>query len=116
MVYLAKFFPQKEVVSLKVISEKEGIPFDFLEKIISETEKAGLIGAKRGVNGGYFLTRAPQKITVKEIMKILDKTTVSLPCGGCQRARKCLTKDVWKKVRNSLDATLDSITLKSLIK
>ena len=116
MVCLAKFFPQKQVISLKTISEKEEIPFDFLEKIISEIEKAGLIKAKKGVQGGYFLARAPQKITVKEIMKILERTTELAPCGGCQKAKKCLTKDVWKKVEDSLNTALSSITLKSLVK
>ena len=116
MVYLAKFFPQKKVVSLKTISEEEEIPFDFLEKIISEMEKMGLVGAKRGVSGGYFLARSPQKITVEEVMKILEKTTVLVPCGDCQRAEKCLIKNVWRKVSDSLSAALSSITLKSLVR
>ncbi len=116
MVYLAKFFAEKKIISLKIISEKEGIPFDYLEKIISELEKAGLVGAKKGVQGGYFLVRKPQKITAGEIVKILEKTTVPLSCLGCQRTKKCLTKNVWKKVQGSLDAILNSITIKSLAK
>ena len=116
MVYLAKFFPQKKVVSLKTISEEEEIPFDFLEKIILEMEKAGLVKAKKGVQGGYFLTRSPQKITVEEVMKILEKITVLVPCGDCRRAEKCLIKNVWRKVSDSLSAVLSSITLKSLVR
>jgi len=116
IVYLAKFFPKKEIISLKTISEKEGIPFDYLEKIISELEKAGLVGAKKGVKGGYFLTKSPQKITAGEVVKILEKTTVPLSCLNCQRTKKCLTKNVWKKVQESLNTILNSITLKSLMK
>ena len=116
IVYLAKFFPKKEIISLKTISEKEGIPFDYLEKIISELEKAGLVGAKKGVKEGYFLTKSPQKITAGEVVKILEKTTVPLSCLNCQRTKKCLTKNVWKKVQESLNTILNSITLKSLMK
>ena len=115
MVYLAKFFSRKKIVALKTISQKEGIPFNFLEKIIAEIEKAGLVKAKRGIQGGYFLTRDPKDITVKEIMRILEKTTELAPCRGCKKARKCLAKNAWKKVENSLNAALDSITLKSLV-
>ncbi len=116
MVYLAKFFAEKKVISLKTISEKEGIPFDYLGKVISELEKTGLVKAKKGIQGGYFLVRKPQKITAGEVVKILERTTISLSCLGCQRTKKCLTKNVWKKVQDSLDDTLNSITLKSLIK
>ncbi len=116
MVYLAKFFNSKKVYPLKEISKSEGISFDFLEKIISELEKAGLIKAKKGVQGGYFLAKKPGKITVGEIVRILEKTITPVNCSGCGRVRKCLTKNVWKKVENSLNSTLNAITLADLIK
>jgi len=116
MVYLAKFFPQKKVVSLKTISEKEDIPFNFLEKIILEMKKAGLVKAKKGVQGGYIIAHNPQKITIGDVVRTLDKTSVFLFCRECKRTRNCLTRNVWKKVQNSLNTILNSITLKSLIK
>ncbi len=115
MVYLAKHSSTKKVCPIKEISEKEEIPFDFLEKIISELEKAGLVKAKKGVQGGYFLAKEPKEITAGEIVRVLE-STVPVSCAGCQMARMCSAKSVWDKVQDSLDSTLDSVTLADLIK
>lgn len=115
MVYLAKNSSKNKVCPLKKISEKENIPFDFLEKIISELEKAGLVLAKKGVQGGYFLAKKPKEITAGEIIRVLEDT-VPVSCVGCQMARICSAKNVWQKVQDSLDSTLDSMTLEDLIK
>ena len=115
MVYLAKHSSENKVCPIKEISEKENISFDYLEKIVSELEKAGLVKAKKGVQGGYFLAKEPEKITSGEIVRVLE-STVPVSCLGCQMARICSTKNVWDKVQDSLDSTLDSMTLADLIK
>jgi len=115
MVYLAKHSSKEKVCPLKEISKKENIPFDFLEKIISELQEAKLVEAKKGVQGGYFLTKKPKEITAGEIVRVLE-STVPVSCLGCQMAKICSTKDVWDKVQDSLDSTLDSMTLADLVK
>jgi len=115
MVYLAKHSSKNRVCPIKEISEKEKIPFDFLEKIISELEETGLVEAKKGVQGGYFLTKEPKKITAGEIVRALE-STVPVSCAGCQMARVCSAKNLWQEVKNSLDSTLDLTTLADLIK
>jgi len=115
MVYLAKNSLKDKVCPIREISEKENIPFDYLEKIIVELEKAGLVKAKKGVQGGYFLIKKPKEITAGEIVRVLE-STVPVSCLGCQMARICSTKNVWEKVQDSLDSTLDSMTLADLIK
>ena len=114
MVYLAKK-NSREFFSLKDISEKEGIPFDFLEKIMSELEKVGLVKARKGSQGGYVLARSPGKITAKDIVETLENTT-AVDCSFCGKSRKCLTKNVWRKIDNAVNKTLKSITLIDLIK
>lgn len=113
MVYLAKKGP-KGFFSLKDISKKEGIPFDFLEKIMSELEKIKLVKAKRGSQGGYILAKLPKRITVKDIIDPLESTT-AVDCSFCGRSKKCLTKNVWSKVDLAINKTLKSITLKALV-
>jgi len=115
MVYLAKHSSEDKVCPAKEISKKENIPFDYLEKIISELEKAGLVRAKKGVQGGYFLAKEPQQITAGEVVRVLE-STVPVSCLGCQMARICSTKNVWDKVQDSVDSTLDSMTLEDLTK
>jgi len=122
MVCLAKS-PDK-ICPLRVIAEAEGLSFDYLEKIISKLEKAGLLKAKRGVGGGYFLARKPKDITVGEIIEALEGTIAPVRCVAkekevryhCPREKKCLTKNVWQKIQDSLNSTLNSITLADLIK
>ena len=120
MVYLAKnhnSLPgQKKVFSVKTISEKEGIPFDFLEKIISKLEKEKLVKGKKGIRGGYVLSRSPNKINVKDIVSILEENKKLVNCMLCARLKKCSAKNVWLKLDDSLNKTLKSITLKDLIK
>lgn len=120
MVLLAKKYKSKQVLSTKMISEKEGVPFDFLEKIISQLEKVGLVKGKKGVQGGYILSKNPKKISVNDVVSVLERPTSGYPqklvdCSLCGRKNKCLTKNVWSKVNSTLNKTLDSITLQDLI-
>ena len=110
MVYLAK---AKKTCSLRKISSAEKIPFDFLEKIMSQLEKAGLVKSKKGTGGGYFLARKSNKISAGQIVSLLEGTK-PVNCSCCQRARRCMTKSVWRKVELSLHKALN-INLSELI-
>ena len=116
MIYLAKNYKSKQVCSTKTISEKEGIPFDFLEKILSDLEKAKLIKSKKGIGGGYVLAENPKKITAEQIVKILERTITPVNCLLCDRSEKCMSKNVWRKIDKTIKKTLKSITLAELIK
>lgn len=114
MVCLAKSYKAKRILSVKIISEKEGIPFDFLEKIISQLERAKLVKGKRGIGGGYVLAKSPNKITAKDIVQTLEET-VPVNCLLCDKSKRCLSKSVWKRIENNINKTLKSITLNELI-
>ena len=123
MVYLASVFGKKDNIrSLKEISQKENISFDYLEKIISQLEKKGLVRSKRGIRGGYSLKRSPQKISVGEIIGTLESTMFPVKClakekrYNCPRKKTCKTVNVWRKVQEVLNSTLNSITLADLLK
>ncbi len=120
MVCLAKNYNspagEKRVLSAKTISEKEGIPFEFLEKIILKLEKAKLVRGKKGVQGGYILFKSPKMIRVNDIVSSLEENKKSVDCALCGRKKGCLTKNVWSKVNFALNKTLKSITLQNLIK
>jgi len=118
MVYLAKC--KKDICPLKLISKEEGISFDYLEKILSRLEKNGLVMAKKGVQGGYFLAKKPSKIRISEIISSLEDSRGLVRCTvkgkSCPMARKCLAKSFWFKIQKTLDSALSSITLADLIK
>ena len=108
------------VISLREVSEKEEIPFDYLEKIIGKLEKENLLKSKKGARGGYFLAKKPSKIKVGQIVSALEGKTNLVGCldgrHKCARARKCATKRIWQKIQNSLNKTLNSLTLADLLK
>jgi len=118
MIYLTRH--QREICPLKDISKEEGISFDYLEKIISKLEKTGLVKAKKGARGGYFLAKSPKKIKIGEIIRPLEgeKGLVKCMAGSyrCPMVKKCLSKKFWGKIQNALNSVLDSITLADLIK
>lgn len=121
MVYLAKFSKKKKLYCLKKISQDEGIPFSFLEKIVSELVKEKLVKAQKGPGGGYFLAKKPEKIKVGQIVEVLERVTAPVKClekelkFSCPREKNCLTRKLWQKVKKSLDSTLNKITLADLI-
>ena len=106
-------------LSLKSISEKEKISFDYLEKIFSKLEKDGLVKSKRGVSGGYSLAKKPEDIRIGEVLRSLEGEIALVECMGskhCSRKKDCPTIGVWQKLQDSLEKTIDSIRLKDLIK
>ena len=105
-----------KVLSTKIISESEDVPFDFLEKIISQMEKADLVTGKKGAQGGYVLSRSPNKITSNDIVSILEGKEDVVDCSFCGKSKKCLTKNVWRKIDLAIDKTLKGITLADLIR
>lgn len=114
MVHLAKN-KDKKAVSIRQISNIEGVPFQFLSKIFSSLEKGKLVTAKHGASGGYLLAKSPNKIAIADIIELLeDIKTVN--CQLCARSKKCLAKNVWIKIDNAVNKTLQSITLQELIK
>lgn len=123
MVHLARKKAQKvaglgrgrNAVSIREISNIEKVPFEFLSKIFSVLEKAGLVRAIYGSNGGYVLAKSPGKISAMDIVQLLEKVN-TVDCRLCAKSRKCLTKSVWGRVDLAVNKTLSSITLADLVK
>ncbi len=115
LVLLAK---NQKVLSLKEISQKEGIPFDYLEKIFSKLKKAKIVGAKKGIGGGYFLRKKPEKIKLSEIILTLERDDPFVKClkGYCPKSKSCLTKNFWHNLNKAIRSFLNSLTLADLIK
>lgn len=119
MAYLAGLYAGEKSYPLKIIAREENISFTYLEKIISKLEKEGIVKSKKGAQGGYCLARRPEKITVGEIIRPLEGIMNSVKClnkGRCPHLKTCRTRGVWKKIYDTLNSTLDSMTLIDLIK
>ena len=68
---------------MRAISERQAIPLRYLEQILQQLRRAGLVVGKRGPGGGYRLARPPEEITLREVVEAVDG-----PLAAAPRARK----------------------------
>lgn len=119
MVELAQHYSDTPV-SLSQVAEAQGIALPSLEQIMADLLRAGLLESKRGVYGGYRLTRPPQQITAADVLRAVEGSIVPIQCVAasvddpCARESTCAARTVWEQVHDRLVETLDSITLAEL--
>ena len=101
----------KTPVLLKEIAERQDLSDKYLEHIFTPLRRAGLVRGVRGAKGGYFLGKAPAKITLGEIVFSLEGEI-----DFCSRAEACVTKDIWLDLKKTIEKKLGSITLADMVK
>jgi Rrf2 family protein len=109
----------QEMVSIVEIAARQKVPLKFLEQILLALKRAGFLGSKRGVGGGYFLLRSPFHITLGEIVRTIDGPLAPLACASLTAYRRCDDCDekncgirsIMLDVRNAIANILDHITL-----
>jgi Rrf2 family protein len=101
------------------ISEMQDIPLRFLENILGELRHHGLVESRRGTDGGYWLSRPPEEITIGEVMRAAEGPLASVRgerpdelsySGAAEPLRQ-----VWVALRNNVRWILDSVTLADVI-
>jgi len=114
-------------VALAEIAEHERLPLAYLEHLVARLRRAGLIESRRGAHGGYLLARAPEQITMAEVVEALEgeispvECITSSPDGSVHCSlefdaqRVCTTKLLWTRVRGAIVDTLRQTTLAELI-
>ncbi len=122
MVALARNYGEGPM-SIAVMAKESSIPPAYLEQLIVPLRKAGLVESKRGVQGGYQLTRPPDRVVVGEVYRVMEGPVAPMDCVSedtseqtCPLIEGCETRPVWLKVRDSIVQALDSMTLADLIK
>jgi len=113
MIFLAK--NKNGPVSLRKIAEERKLPFKYLEQVAGELRESGLIEAKEGRRGGYFLKKAAEKISVAEITRILEGPVTIGACSGCPQSAFCGQKDVWGEVGDKVREAMGNKMLKDLV-
>jgi Rrf2 family protein len=111
--------PDRAPVKGTVLAEAQRIPLQFLEQIMLDLKRAGLVQTKRGARGGYWLARPAEEVTVADVIRAvegplanihdLSPEETSYP-GPAERLR-----DVWIAVRANLRAVLEEVTLAQLV-
>jgi Rrf2 family protein len=80
-------------VLIAEISKKKKIPLKFLENILLELRKAGILESKKGKGGGYFFAKDPDAVTLATVMRLIDGPISLLPCVSLYFYEKCWNCD-----------------------
>jgi len=121
LLYLTEKYNQGPVL-ISEISRKKKVPLKFLENILLELKKAGILDSKKGKGGGYFLKKDPAKVKVATIIRLVNGPIAMLPCVSlyfyerCKNCdeKKCGLHDMMIEVRDASLAILENRTLKDL--
>lgn len=123
LLYLAMVAPDgKRPVRAIEIAEEQGIPQKYLHQILLLFKKAGLVGSKPGLNGGYFLARPAREITMAQVVRITDGCPASVECANmaagmvCRHAdgSACALRMVWEEVGQVVVKALEGTTLEQV--
>lgn len=108
--------PKSEPVSVKAIALRQDIPAPYLEKLLIEMRRAGLVQSIRGAAGGYKLAMSPEKISLGQILEAVGETIEPLPRHSPTetQAEDWVTFTLWKRLHQKLKEALYAITLADL--
>jgi len=108
-------------VPVKEIAKRQAISVKYLEQIVSQLTKAGLLRSGRGSLGGYTLTKEPHEYTAGEILRVAEGSLAPVACladdqFACNRRDFCQTLPFWKGLEKNIEDYLNSVNLKSLMR
>src|ERR1700748_312124 len=92
LMYLAEK-EKGEPVLIAEIAKKKKIPLKFLENILLELKKAGILDSKKGKGGGYFFNEHPSKVPLSKVLRLIDGPIALLPCVSLNFYEKCKNCD-----------------------
>ena len=105
---------------MKAIAERQGLSVKYLERIVPDLNKSGMVEGVQGKGGGYRLTKTPAEYRVGDILRMTEGGLTPVECAGCgsepcDRADECRTKPLWAGLIKVINEYLDSITLQDLM-
>jgi Rrf2 family protein len=112
--------PEGELLQGGEIAEQQNIPKKFLDLILLELRKHGLVDSARGKKGGYTLARAPEDITIGRIIRAVDGPLAPIACASvssyrrcsdCVSEQTCMVRRLMRDVRDATASILDHVSL-----
>ena len=117
--------PSGELILVADIAKSRKVPKKFLELILLDLKRRGLLYSRRGKAGGYCLAKPANKITLGEIIRITDGPLAPLACASltayrkcddCEDEKSCAIRRIMRGVRDATAAILDKTTLADTLK
>jgi len=105
------------------IARKHDISLKFLEQILLDLRRAGILHSRQGIHGGYYLALPPEQITIGQVVRILDGTIAPIRCVSRMSYERCTCPDenlcelrlIMLDVRNAISSVLDNISLADIV-
>lgn len=123
LIYLARKWGKGPVL-ISTISNDEHIPLKFLEGILLELKKIGVLASKKGKSGGYSLAKAPSDVHMADVLIHFDQTLSLTPCSNylatqacpeCKEKISCGIRETFQQVHRASLAIYKSCSLQDLI-
>jgi Rrf2 family protein len=117
--YLTRHYDEGPIL-ISRLARDEAIPHRFLQQILLQLKKNGIVGSRKGRGGGYFLLQSPEKISLGFVIRRMEGPLAPLPCASetafrkcdeCLDAESCGTRLIMREVRDATARILDSTTL-----
>ena len=106
-------------VLLKDIAQRQQIPLQYLEHLITPLIAAGMVVSTRGPRGGVSLAKPPEEIRLSEVIQLLEGSIAPVECvnnpGICDHSELCVTRDIWNELKKAMNGVLESTTLQDLV-
>jgi Rrf2 family protein len=111
---------------MKDISERQRVSPRYLEQIFVKLRRAGILGAKRGPKGGYFLLKEPKEVTVYDILECTEGPIELVFCVGedsdgescgapvCEMKEQCVASPMWKEIGDEIADVFRRTTIQDL--
>ncbi len=109
---------QTSFVKIQDISKRQRIPNSYLEQILRNLRREGLLISVTGPNGGYRLSRESKEITIADIVMSIEDRLDSTECGGtadCLLGEECLSHSLWSQLNEELESFLKNKSLADVL-
>ena len=119
IVILAHLARAERTLTAQALSARSRVPLPTVSKLCKELSRAGLLQSQRGRHGGYALTRAPQQISVAEVVEAMEGPIALTECGSpgsepCGIEPYCLSKETWDPVSRAVQTALRALPLSEI--
>ena len=120
LLMLAERYPSSQPMQVEAIATAQNIPENYLRRLLIALKRGGLVLSQKGPSGGYILARPPVRITMEDVVELIEGDYVPVECledganSPCRRDQACAMRDVWREVRDQVRSILRAATLESL--
>jgi FeS assembly SUF system regulator len=107
------------VMSAQALAERARLELPTVSKLLKQLAQAGLVASTRGINGGYRLARAPDRITIADVVTAMEgpigMTECSAHAGLCDHEPHCGVRVNWQRISQAIAGALASVTIADML-